>query len=203
MLCSVYKTLLSKTFPQENSEAFLNLRKSALRKTKDLHQRVLTESFEKHFKKRHGFTWLLKKETFCYFPTSFEKAYGFHNKTPGKTVQRYSLSTGARVGPHWKKFYGAPFGGLCRIFWWGHQVIVIETVDVKKCGPRQAREVEGMTPNFTSPVEFNRQCRVTLNKSMTAYPELRRLQWTTDSIFAFEYISYGQSAASPLHSALL
>jgi len=38
---------------------------------KKLHQHVLTECFEKHFEKRHGFIWLLKKETFWHSPTSF------------------------------------------------------------------------------------------------------------------------------------
>jgi len=33
---------MSKTFPQESSEAFFNLKKSALRRTKKLHQRVLS-----------------------------------------------------------------------------------------------------------------------------------------------------------------
>jgi len=45
---------MSKTFPQESSKAFLNLKKSALRK-KNLHQRVLTECFEKYFEKRTSF----------------------------------------------------------------------------------------------------------------------------------------------------
>jgi len=49
IICSLYKTLMSKTFPQESSEAFLNLKKSALPRTKKLHQRVLTECLEKHF----------------------------------------------------------------------------------------------------------------------------------------------------------
>jgi len=42
---------MSTTFPQKNSEAFLNLKKSALPRTNKLHQRVLTECFEKHFEK--------------------------------------------------------------------------------------------------------------------------------------------------------
>jgi len=53
---------MSKTFPQESSEAFLNLKSLhyALHSKKKLHQRVLTECFEQHFEKRHGFIWLLK-----------------------------------------------------------------------------------------------------------------------------------------------
>jgi len=40
-------------FPQESSEAFLNLKKYALHRTKKkIHQRVLTERFEKHFEKK-------------------------------------------------------------------------------------------------------------------------------------------------------
>jgi len=63
---------MSKTFPQESSEAFSNVKKSALRRTKKLHQCVLTVCFGKHFEKTHGFIWLLKKETFSYSPTSCE-----------------------------------------------------------------------------------------------------------------------------------
>jgi len=46
---------MSKTFPQESSEAFFNLKKTALRRTRKLHQRVLTECFEKHFEKKTWF----------------------------------------------------------------------------------------------------------------------------------------------------
>jgi len=46
---------MSKTLPQESSEAFLNLKKSALRKAKKLLQRVLTECFETHFEKKTWF----------------------------------------------------------------------------------------------------------------------------------------------------
>jgi len=63
---------MSKTFPQESSEAISNLKKSALPWTKKIHQRVSTECFEKHFAKKHGSIWLLKKETFWHSPTSFE-----------------------------------------------------------------------------------------------------------------------------------
>ena len=72
IICSLYKTLMSKTFPQESSEAILNLRKSALPRTKKLHQRVLTECIEKHFEEKHGLIWLLKKEAFWHSPTSFQ-----------------------------------------------------------------------------------------------------------------------------------
>jgi len=45
---------MSKTFPQESSEAFLNLKNMHYVEQEKLH-RVLTECFEKHFEKRHGF----------------------------------------------------------------------------------------------------------------------------------------------------
>jgi len=65
---------MSKTFPHESSEAFLNLKSLHYpeQKKKKIHQRVLTECFEKHFAKRHGSIWLLKKETFWHSPTSFQ-----------------------------------------------------------------------------------------------------------------------------------
>ena len=69
---SLHKTLMSKTFPQESSEAFLNLKSLHYAEQKKLHQRVLTECFEKHFEKRYGFIYLLKKETFWHSPTCFE-----------------------------------------------------------------------------------------------------------------------------------
>jgi len=46
---------MSKTFSQESSEAFLNFAKSALRRTKKTHQRVLTDSFEKNFEEKTSF----------------------------------------------------------------------------------------------------------------------------------------------------
>jgi len=51
-----------------------------------------------------------------------------------------------------------------------------EIVDVKELGPRQAREVEGMPPNFTSPAEISTDSAVTPNESMTTHPELKSLQ---------------------------
>jgi len=53
---------MSKTFPQESSEAFFNLKNLRYAEQEKLHQRVLTECFDKQ--KIHGFIWLLKKETF-------------------------------------------------------------------------------------------------------------------------------------------
>jgi len=63
---------MSKTFPQESSEAFLNLESLHYADQKKLHQRVLPDCFEKNFEKRHGYFWLLKKGTFWHSPTSFE-----------------------------------------------------------------------------------------------------------------------------------
>jgi len=63
---------VSKTFPQESSEAFLNLKSLHYAEQTKLDQRILAECFEKHFEKRHGFIWLHKKETFWHSPTSFE-----------------------------------------------------------------------------------------------------------------------------------
>jgi len=60
----VYKALLSKTFPQESSEAFFNLKKSALHRTKKYHQRVLRECFEKHFEKEALFHLASQKRKF-------------------------------------------------------------------------------------------------------------------------------------------
>jgi len=46
---------MSKTFPQESSEEFLNLKSLHYAEQKKLHQRVLTEYFEKHFEKKTWF----------------------------------------------------------------------------------------------------------------------------------------------------
>jgi len=46
---------MSKTFPQESSEAFLNLKSLHWAEQKKIHQRFSTECFEKHFEKRTSF----------------------------------------------------------------------------------------------------------------------------------------------------
>jgi len=46
---------MSKTFPQESSEAFFNLKSLHCAEQEKLRQRVLTEYFEKHFENKHGF----------------------------------------------------------------------------------------------------------------------------------------------------
>jgi len=72
-ICSLYKTLISKTFPQESSEAFFNLKKVCITQNKKNFTSVFYQSALKSTsKKRHGFIWLLKKETFSYSPTAFE-----------------------------------------------------------------------------------------------------------------------------------
>jgi len=46
--------------------------RSAIRRTKKLHQRVLTECFEKHFEKKTWFHLASQKRNFWHSPTSFE-----------------------------------------------------------------------------------------------------------------------------------
>jgi len=46
---------MGKTFPQESSEAFFNLKSPHYAEQKKLHQLVLTECFEKHFERK---TWV-------------------------------------------------------------------------------------------------------------------------------------------------
>jgi len=56
---------MSKPFLQESSKRFLNLKNSALRRTKKKFTSVFQQSALKSTsKKGHRFTWLLKKETF-------------------------------------------------------------------------------------------------------------------------------------------
>jgi len=55
-----------------SSKAFLNFKSLHYPEQKKIHQHLLTECFEKHFEEKHGFIWLLKKETFWHSPTSFE-----------------------------------------------------------------------------------------------------------------------------------
>jgi len=55
---------MSKTFPQESSGAFFSLKISALRRTKKLHQRVLTECFGKHSDKKTSFSLASQKRNF-------------------------------------------------------------------------------------------------------------------------------------------
>jgi len=55
---------MSKTFPQDSSEAFLNLKSLHYAEQEKLHQRVLTECFEKHFEKKTWFYLASQKRNF-------------------------------------------------------------------------------------------------------------------------------------------
>jgi len=55
---------MSKIFPQEISEAFLNLKSLHYAEQKKLHQRVFTECFEKHFEKKPWFHLASQKRNF-------------------------------------------------------------------------------------------------------------------------------------------
>jgi len=80
IICCVYQTLMSKTFPQESSEAFLNLKSLQFPEQKKLHQLVLPKYFEKRFEEKHGFIWLLKKKLFGTLPPLLNKPMGFITK---------------------------------------------------------------------------------------------------------------------------
>jgi len=84
--CSLYKTLMSKTFPQESSEAFFNLKKSALSKTKKTSparfNRVLWKALrkntcffrknkKKHFEKIQKIHLVFQKRNFLALPHLF------------------------------------------------------------------------------------------------------------------------------------
>ena len=71
---------MSKTFPQESSEAFLNLKKSHYPEQKKLHQHVLTERFEKHFEKNIVFFGFSKKTLFGTLPPLLNKPIDFITK---------------------------------------------------------------------------------------------------------------------------
>jgi len=55
---------MSKTFAQESSEAFFNLKSLHYVGQKILHQRVLTECIEKHFEKKTWFHLASQKRNF-------------------------------------------------------------------------------------------------------------------------------------------
>ena len=69
--CSQYKNSYEQNFSSREFRGLFELEVCITQNKKKLHQRVLTECFEKHFKEKHGFIWLLKKETFWHSPTSF------------------------------------------------------------------------------------------------------------------------------------
>jgi len=64
---------MSKTFPQESSEAFLNLKTLHHAEQKKLHQRVLIECFEKHFVKKTPLFAFSKKKLFGTLPPLLNK----------------------------------------------------------------------------------------------------------------------------------
>jgi len=75
------KTLMSKTFPEESSEAFLNLKKSALRRTKKTSpacfNRVLWKALRKKNMVLFGFS---KQKLFSTLPPIWNKPMGFVTK---------------------------------------------------------------------------------------------------------------------------
>ena len=74
---ALYKTLMSKTFPQESSEAFFNLKKSALPRTKKNFTsafRVLWKALRKKYMVSFGFS---KKKLFGTLPPVLNKPMGF------------------------------------------------------------------------------------------------------------------------------
>ena len=72
IIYSLYKTLMSKTFLQESSEAFLNLKSLHYAEQKNFTSVFSQSALKNTSKKRHGFIWLLQKETFWHSPTFFE-----------------------------------------------------------------------------------------------------------------------------------
>ena len=78
---------MSKTFPQDSYEAFLNLKSLHYAEQEKLHQRVLTECFEKHFEKETWFYFASQKRNFLALSHLLNKTMGFITKL-GKTVQR-------------------------------------------------------------------------------------------------------------------
>jgi len=80
IICSLYKTLMSKTFPQGSSEAFLNLKKSVLPTTKTspaCFNIVLWIALRKKDMVSFGFP---KKKLFCTLPPLLNKPMGFITK---------------------------------------------------------------------------------------------------------------------------
>jgi len=55
---------MNKNFPQESSETFLNLKNLHYAEQEKLHQRALTECFEKHFEKKTRFYLVSQKRNF-------------------------------------------------------------------------------------------------------------------------------------------
>jgi len=64
IICSLYKTLMSKTFPQESSEAILNLRKSALPRTKKTSPACFNRVHWKALRRKTWFNLASQKRSF-------------------------------------------------------------------------------------------------------------------------------------------
>jgi len=62
---------MSKTFPQESSEALLNLKSLHYAEQKKTSPACFDRVLWKALRKKDGFIWLLQKETFWHSPTSF------------------------------------------------------------------------------------------------------------------------------------
>jgi len=62
---------MSKTFPQESSEAFLNL-KVCITQNKKSTSVFQQSGLKSTSEERHGFIWFLKKGTFWHSPNPFE-----------------------------------------------------------------------------------------------------------------------------------
>ena len=71
---------MSKIFPQESSEAFLNLKNLHYAEQEKLHQRALTECFEKHFEKKTVLFGFSKNKLFGTLPPLLNKSMGFITK---------------------------------------------------------------------------------------------------------------------------
>jgi len=93
IICSLHKTLMSKTFPQESSEAFLNLKSLHWAEQKKnspaFFNRVLWKALRKKDIVSFGFS---KKEPFGTLPPLLNKPMGFMTKPLEKTVHRQCLA---------------------------------------------------------------------------------------------------------------
>jgi len=68
---------MSKIFPQESSEAFFNIKSLHYAEQKTLHQRVLAECFEKHFRKKKVWFGFSKKKLFSTLPPLLRESSSF------------------------------------------------------------------------------------------------------------------------------
>jgi len=106
---------MSKTFPQQSSEAFLNLKKSALRRTKKISpacfNRVLLKALRKKDMALFGFS---KKKLFRTLPPLFNKPLGFITK-----LDNSSKVVLNKVLPNCRcRDYALRFHWCMHIFYW-------------------------------------------------------------------------------------